>query len=399
MNTSNAFISKNKITAYTSEGVLNGLSFAVKDNIDVANEITGYGNPSWAKTHPKPVAHAICLEQLFGAGATCLGKTITAELTFDIFGTNPFYGTPLNPKAPDRVPGGSSSGSASAVAAKEVDFAIGTDTAGSIRVPASNCGVWGYRPSYAAISTSGVLSLAPSFDTVGIVAQSGVVLEKVVHVLLVEENKNSSTQLSICFLDDVLQMVSQQVNDAIEPVINKISKLFKTRLLTLADITDKHINCKWLLEKSRYLISTEVLNTFGAWVENERPELSARAAAVFNKRTTSADRTKLLSNLGAAKSFSKKLNQFLYDGNILCFPTTLDLAPRLVEITPELLSGEYVPRALGLNAIASLARTPQITIPLAEYNGVPVGISFVGGYGQDMLLVNLCNQLWSCFND
>ena len=92
---------------------------------------------------------------------------------------NTFYGTPLNPKAPDRVPGGSSSGSASAVASQLVDFSIGTDTAGSVRVPASNCGIWGYRPSHGIISPTGVLALAPSFDTVGIFSRSGEILEKV----------------------------------------------------------------------------------------------------------------------------------------------------------------------------------------------------------------------------
>ena len=113
MSTSNPFINKNKIIAHAS-GKLSGLSFAVKDNIDVANETTGYGSPSWTKTHSKPVANAVCVEQLLAEGGTCLGKTQSDELAYSLLGINPFYGSPINPKAPDRVPGGSSSGSATA---------------------------------------------------------------------------------------------------------------------------------------------------------------------------------------------------------------------------------------------------------------------------------------------
>ena len=132
----------------TGEGPLAGLRFAVKDLIDVAGHRTGCGNPTWLATHPPATVHAVCVEQLLAAGAHCAGKTVTDEVAFSLLGQNHFYGTPLNPAAPDRVPGGSSSGSASAVACGLVDFALGTDTGGSVRVPASNCGVWGWRPTH-----------------------------------------------------------------------------------------------------------------------------------------------------------------------------------------------------------------------------------------------------------
>jgi len=114
---SDPFIKKNIITPY-SPGELNGLSFAAKDNIDVANEITGYGSPAWINTHSKSVVNAICLEQLLNEGGNYQGKTKSDELAYSLIGVNSFYGMPLNPKAPDRVPGGSSSGAASAVAGK-----------------------------------------------------------------------------------------------------------------------------------------------------------------------------------------------------------------------------------------------------------------------------------------
>src|SRR5262249_30096717 len=145
---------------------------------------TGCGNPTWRDSHPPAVANAICVEQLLQAGARCVGKTILDELAFSLLGQNHFFGTPLNPHAPDRVPCGSSSGSASAVACALVDFALGTDTSGSGRVPASNCGVWGFRPSHGLISLAGVNPLAPTFDTVSVLAKSADVLTRAAFVLL-----------------------------------------------------------------------------------------------------------------------------------------------------------------------------------------------------------------------
>ena len=180
---SNAFVTTFDLSP-TDSGPLDGLRFAVKDTIDVAGFKTGCGNPTWRDSHPAAVVHAVCVEQLLLAGARCVGKTISDELAFSLLGENHFYGTPLNARAPDRVPGGSSSGSASAVACGLVDFALGTDTGGSVRVPASNCGIWGFRPSHGFVSVAGVNPLAPSFDTVGILAQNADVLAKVALVLL-----------------------------------------------------------------------------------------------------------------------------------------------------------------------------------------------------------------------
>ena len=282
-------MSKNKIIAYAS-GELSELSFAVKDNIDIANEVTSYGSPAWAKSHFKPVANAICLEQLLTAGADCIGKTKSDELAYSLIGMNPFYGTPLNPNAPDRVPGGSSSGSASAVASQLVDFAIGTDTAGSIRVPASNCGIWGYRPSHGIISSSGILALAPSFDTVGIFAKSGGTLEKVMRVLLAESIERNFYYPSMYVVDDVFQLADKEILACIEPILSKISLVHKVRSVKLAEITDKHVNCGSLFELSAHLLSTEIYNTFGTWIENEKPQLSNGFIHGFNNYVKSANR-------------------------------------------------------------------------------------------------------------
>jgi len=166
------------------DGALAGLSFASKDLIDVAGTVTGGGNPDWRRTHQAAARHAPLIETLLGAGARLIGKTVTDELAFSLEGANAHDGTPTNPRCPDRLPGGSSSGSAVAVAAGLADFALGTDTGGSVRVPASFCGVFGFRPSHGAVPLDGVLPFAPSYDTIGWFAREGSMLARVGRALL-----------------------------------------------------------------------------------------------------------------------------------------------------------------------------------------------------------------------
>src|SRR4051794_32428215 len=172
------------VRAGRAAGPLRGLRFAVKDVFAIAGESACFGNPTWLATHPPATTTAQVIQQLLGAGATLAGTTITDELAFTLTGENFHSASPLNTACPDRVPGGSSSGSAAAVAAGLVDFALGTDTGGSVRVPASHCGLYGFRPSHGLISCEGVLPLAPRFDTVGVFAREASVLERVCGVLL-----------------------------------------------------------------------------------------------------------------------------------------------------------------------------------------------------------------------
>ncbi|MEY4794224.1 MAG: hypothetical protein RL724_1160, partial [Pseudomonadota bacterium] len=143
------------IRAGAASGPLAGLSFAAKDLFDVAGTVTGYGNPDWAATHAPATRDAMVITQLLQAGASLAGKTKTVELAYGLTGENVWQGTPKNPAAPDRFPGGSSCGSAAATAAGLVDFAMGSDTGGSVRIPASYCGVFGIRPSWGAVSLAG----------------------------------------------------------------------------------------------------------------------------------------------------------------------------------------------------------------------------------------------------
>src|SRR4030066_1613739 len=171
--TCNAFVPGEMIIVPPKkEGQLSSLTFTVKELYDVKGFVTGPGNPPWKDPTPVAQPTAPAVEMLLNEGATLLGKTISDEMAFSLDGENVHYGTPLNSRCPDRIPGGSSSGSASAVAGGLVDFALGTDTAGSRRTPASNCGIYGFRPTHGAVSLEGIHPMAPSFDTAGWVGRT-----------------------------------------------------------------------------------------------------------------------------------------------------------------------------------------------------------------------------------
>src|ERR1700749_2326100 len=167
-------------------GPLSGLTFAAKDLFDVAGVPTGGGNHDWPTGRPIPAKHSWAVQTLLDGGATLIGKTITDEVSLGILGENAFDGTPKNVRAPGRVPGGSSSGSAAAVAAGICDTALGTDTGGSVRVPASFCGLYGIRPTHGRLPVAGMLPQAPSSDTTGWFARDAATFAKVASVMLDE---------------------------------------------------------------------------------------------------------------------------------------------------------------------------------------------------------------------
>src|SRR5438132_2390706 len=165
-------------------GPLAELTVAVKDLFAVAGRPTGGGNPDWARANPVPERHAWAVQTLLDAGATLIGKTVTDEVSLGILGENPFDGTPTNPRAPGHVPGGSSSGSAAAVAAGLCDTALGTDTGGSVRVPASFCGLYGIRPTHGRLDLTGMMRQAPTSDTTGWFARDAATFARVSAVML-----------------------------------------------------------------------------------------------------------------------------------------------------------------------------------------------------------------------
>src|SRR4051794_31739010 len=207
-------------------GPLSGLTFAAKDLFDVAGHPTGGGNEDWARTHPAPERHAWAVQTLLDAGADLIGKTITDEVSLGILGENPFYGTPVNPRAPGRVPGGSSSGSAAAVAAGICDTALGTDTGGSVRVPASFCGLYGIRPTHGRLDLSGMMSQAPTSDTTGWFARDADTFARVSAVMLGEAIPATvPTRLIVAV--DAFGFADAETRAALHPMVRTLSTLVK----------------------------------------------------------------------------------------------------------------------------------------------------------------------------
>lgn len=394
---SNAFTATFELSP-TGSGPLDGLTFAVKDLIDVAGHKTGCGNPTWLETHPPAVVHAVCVEQLLKAGGRCVGKTITDQLAFSLLGVNHFYGTPLNPRAPDRVPGGSSSGSASATACGLVDFALGTDTGGSVRVPSSNCGIWGLRPSHGFISVAGVMPFAPTFDTVGVLARSADVLSRVAHVLLAAPPAETDEPENVWIVQDAFALADPEVRDALSPSLRRLRERWgeRVRETTLAEIDGTTGSPTFPAWSETYCVVqwAEIKSCLGAWIADARPDFGAAIAGSF-KLTDDLDRGRVPAAIEHRERGFRRLKSFLGPKDLLCLPTTPALAPRKGEAPTRSSSGSsYYPRALSLTSVAGIGRLPQVSLPLAECGGVPLGLSLLAANGEDSFLLRVASSRW-----
>jgi amidase len=397
----NAFIESIEVDP-TGSGLLEGLSFAVKDLIDLEGHETGCGNPTWRETHPPASVNAVCVEQLLDAGSRCGGKTVSDELAFSLLGENHFYGTPLNPRALDRVPGGSSSGSASAVACGLVDFALGTDTGGSVRVPANNCGVWGMRPSHGFISVAGVNPLAPTFDTVGILASSAEVLARVTSVLLAYEDIPGEELGTIHLLREAFSIADPDVRQALEDPVQRLERIFgrRTRDTSVWEIhgeseTSEGVVLQTWHDTYSVLQWAEIESCLGAWVKAAKPAFGPEAAQNFDlvKRL---DRRRVSPAAQRREEYFQRLKAFLEPNDLLCMPTTPALAPLKGTIEPRghAAAGDYYPRTLSLTSVAGIGRLPQVSLPLAESSGrIPVGLSLLAANGQDAFLLSVVKRV------
>ena len=225
----NAFCPDNDAyLAGATGGPLGGLTFAAKDIFDIAGYVTGCGNPHWKATHGPAEFNAWVVQRLVDAGATMIGKTITDELTRGIFGENMHYGTPVNPRAPGRVPGGSSSGSASAVAGALADFALGSDTGGSVRVPASFCRLYGLRPTHGRIPLDGMLLQAPSFDTIGWFARDADTFARVGAVIL-PEGPDAARPRRLVIAEDAFALAEPAARQVLEAALETVASRFDAR--------------------------------------------------------------------------------------------------------------------------------------------------------------------------
>lgn len=400
---SGAFVETFELGPASEHGPLSGLRFAVKDLIDIAGHKTGCGNPAWRDTHPPARSHAVCVEQLLAAGATCLGKTVTDELAFSLVGENHFYGTPLNAAAPGRVPGGSSSGSASAVSYGLVDFAIGTDTGGSVRVPASNCGVWGYRPSHGFISVAGVMPFAPTFDTVGVLARSTEVMARAAKVLLgarVDEpgDRGNKDERPVSFL--VARDAFEMAEPAARAEHEKAIALFQSRLgypVRDASVSEL-VGCPLseLYDTYRPLQWAEIESSLGSWIEEQKPQFGPATTKNF-ELVRALDRKLIKDAVERREKYYLSMRKALRPRDLLCIPTTPTPAPIKGSLGVDQRSGDYYRKALALTSIAGVCRLPQVSMPLSaaavEEGFAPVGLSLLGRFGEDEFLLGLAREI------
>jgi amidase len=359
-------------------GPLDGLTFAAKDLFDVQGFVTGCGNPDWAATHAAAERSAAAVEALLNAGATLIGKTITDEISLGLLGVNRFYGTPLNPRAPDRVPGGSSSGSASAVAGGACDIALGTDSGGSVRVPASFCGLFGLRPTLGRIDGRGMMVQSPTFDTVGYFTRDAETFARVGAVLLGEPVVPAMPE-EIIVATDAFAIADGLVRDALSPAVE--------RCRTMAHVTQGSLADGDLLEWARWqrvLQRHEFRATFREWIDKVNPRFSSEVAGAFaDDGQTSAE---VIDSANRFRAKAKVRLEALLDGRrMLCIPTS----PILPIARDARLSAmrDAVHRIVELTGIAGLTSLPQVNIPAGSASGIPVGLSLIGWRGGEAVLV------------
>nr|WP_314624213.1 amidase [uncultured Noviherbaspirillum sp.] len=367
-----------------ASGPLAGLTFAAKDLFDVAGHPTGAGNPAWLATHPIPARSSPLVDALLAAGATLVGKTLTDELAYSINGDNVHYGTPKNVRAPGRVPGGSSSGSAAAVAAGLCDFALGTDTGGSTRVPASYCGIWGLRTTHGLISREGLVPLNPGFDTPTWLAHDAATFLAVGRVLLPAKSFRFTRAL---LLQDALAQADEAFRPAAERVFEALSQ---GRDALRTNVADDGALELW---RQTYITASarEAWQVHGDWIVASTPAFAAAVAARFDTaRGISADAADAA--VARQADIRASVHALLGEDGVAVLPSAASVAPLLDASGAEVDAVRG--RTFRITCVAGLAGLPQVSLPFVAASGLPVGISLLGPAGSDLALIELAVSLW-----
>ncbi|XP_056697393.1 amidase 1 isoform X2 [Spinacia oleracea] len=371
-----AFMEKFTLPPFSSSGELPlaGLTFAVKDIFDLEGFVTGFGNPDWARTHTPAKSTAPAVLALLKAGATCVGKTVMDEMAYSINGENMHYGTPKNPCAADRIPGGSSSGSAVAVGANIVDLSLGTDTGGSVRVPAAFCKIYGIRPSHGVVSVDGVIPMAQSFDTVGWFARDPAILKRVGNVLLPPLDHPLVTPSQIIVAEDCFKLLNIPIDRVKQVLVKSVEKSFGGQVLKYMDIGDyvkdnvpslKHFmnqgddtkvysipSLVALSSAMRILQRNEFKVNHGEWVSSNKPNLGAGLKERIWEAVWAKD-----DNIDICHSVRTELraalSSLLGDVGILAIPTVPGPPPKLQTEASTLET--FRARAFSLLSIAGVS--------------------------------------------
>jgi amidase len=371
--------------AGAAQGDLAGLRFVAKDVFDVAGTRTAAGSPDWLRTHEAARSTAPAVQRLLDAGASLTGRAQTDELAFSLNGQNAHYGTPVNPRAPQRIPGGSSSGSAVAVAAGLVDFSIGSDCGGSVRLPASYCGILGFRPTHGRVPVEGAVALASSFDTVGWFAREAAVLERVGRVLLADARPAAAPR-RLANATDLFALAPAAVGAALQDGLRALAAAIggATEMAVLDGIDIDGV------QVFRTLQGGEAWAAHGDWIRRTNPsfgpgirERFAYAATVTAEQVAAAKMQR--------ERFAAHMATLLRDGLVIALPTVPGIAPLKQADAAEL--EQFRSRSLRLLSVAGLASLPQVNLPLGVLDGCPLGLSVIAARGMDTALLGLAGRV------
>lgn len=367
-------------------GPLAGLSFAAKDIYDIAGAKTGFGNPDWLRTHEPARATAPAVQMLLDAGARLAGKTHTEEMAWSLTGENAHYGTPVNVAAPGRIPGGSSSGSAAAVAAGLVDFALGSDTGGSVRLPASYCGILGLRPTHGRISLQGVCPLAASFDTCGWFARDAAVFERVGRVLL-RDDAPSRRPGRLLAARDAFAFADVAARRPLEQVLARVAGMLGgPEWVTVGD--DEGLE-KWM-DWFRFPQGEEAWAAHRDWIKRDQPEFGPAVGPRFEWAAT-VKREDVERARSRREQIARRMDTLLEGDVVIAVPSAPGIA--LPRSSPPAVVDGLRTRALPVLCIAGLARLPQVSLPLATLDGCPLGLSLIAARNNDTMLLALARSI------
>jgi Asp-tRNA(Asn)/Glu-tRNA(Gln) amidotransferase A subunit family amidase len=362
-------------------GPLSGEAVAVKDLFAVAGQPVGAGNPTWAARAPVESSHAWAVQALLGAGASVRGVARTDELAYSLAGTNAHHGTPPNPRAPGRIPGGSSSGSATAVSLGHASVGLGTDTGGSIRVPASYQGLFGIRPTHGSVPTSGLMPLAPWFDTVGWMTRDADLLRRVGTVLLPEAAPRPLREAVV--VPELLALATPDVRAAVDAWLDEQGG----HVVAGGPPTEE----SWDLpdawpEVFRVHQAAQAWQSHGWWLGTRLDSLGADVRARFAtaSQVDAVEAERAASDATAAREAVR----VLLGDRLLVLPTTPTVAPELGADLEEVRAA-----TLRLTCVAGLGGLPAVTVPLTTADGLPCGVCLVAPPRRDLDLLDLVADL------
>jgi len=381
-----AFFDRTLTVPAKKNGKLNGMTFAVKDVFAVKGHRNSAGNPTWFETHEKAESTSPIIERLLENGASLQGMTHTDELMYSLNGENIHYGTPLNPVNPDCIPGGSSSGSASAVANGLVNFAIGTDTGGSVRVPSAYCGLFGIRPTHGAISMEGVIPLAPSFDTVGWMAKDIETLEMVGEVLLPD---SPSVELDELHIEETTWSLMESED-------RELLKFAIPHDLDMGSINFQHFGISEWPQVFKYIQGIEAWRAHGQWIEKENPVFSPAIGGRF-KDASLLDVAGYEDAKRQQAIMTENLDRVLLENVVLVIPTVASVAP--IKQAPAESVEKIRAITMQMTCIAGLAGLPQVTVPIFRMDGMSLGLSFIANKYYDLPLLRFVRQYFGGVNN